>query len=591
MKNNNIFLFLLLALSLSSCNYLDLEPKDTLTNDRFWIMANGAALEQYCNTYYPRLVIGHGDPLTYSGNAMMSEELKSDNLYGYGTNAIAFGINSKSQKDDAWDWKTIRGCNSFLENYHKSPASPDDKRHYAGVIYFFKAWDYFNKMKRFGDLPWYDKVLTKKSPELYKGRDSRYLVTDSILFCLDRAIEYLPRRNSYTNKVSKDAALLLKARICLYEGTWRRYRDMEGSEELLYKAYESSGELMKPEYGYSLYKKDGNDMSYFNLFIQDNYEKNKEVILSREYSQEINMGHQISRTYPNSNYGMSRDCFEEYLCSKCGKPLSLCNDHKADEGYLKEMANRDSRLVQTLCVPEKGNVHAQYLFRKDGDNMRGGAPNIFNTLPNNDKRTFYGTSASGYCVSKFYKEDEWDGSKPFVGSADAIVMRYAEALLIRAEAGAEIGKDPELDKTINLLRERVGFGFKLTMNPEEDPDMVSKYPVIKGKNANLIREIRRERRIELFGEGFRYDDLCRWHVATDLLNRERRGAKLDPTLYTANEIEAIKNKVGVNAQGFITPYAKMVTVKPAFSEKNYLFNIPIDEINLNRNLLPDNPGW
>ena len=170
-------------------------------------------------------------------------------------------------------------------------------------------------------------------------------------------------------------------------------------------------------------------------------------------------------------------------------------------------------------------------------------------------------------------------------------MRYAEALLIRAEAGAELGKDPELDKTVNALRARVGFSFKLTANPPEDPDLVTKYPDIKGPDKNLIREIRRERRIELFAEGYRWDDVCRWNVGEVVFNRVRRGAKMDPTLYTADEIATIRTQIGFDKDGFITPYAKRVTYSMNFTEKNYLYNIPLDEISLNPNLLPQNPGW
>ena len=164
-------------------------------------------------------------------------------------------------------------------------------------------------------------------------------------------------------------------------------------------------------------------------------------------------------------------------------------------------------------------------------------------------------------------------------------------MLIRAEAGAELGKDPELDKTINALRGRVGFPFKLTDNPTEDPDLVSKYPEIKGPNKNLIREIRRERRIELFAEGYRWDDVCRWNVGTILYNRERRGAKMDPTLYTAAEIAVVRDLVGFDKDGFITSFKKRVTYSMNFTEKNYLYNIPLNEISLNPNLLPQNPGW
>lgn len=577
-----------MVLSLAGCNYLDVEPGDTITGDRFWKTANAAALEQYCHTYYPRLIVGHGDPRQYSTSAMISADMQSDNIYGSGPNAIAFGTNTKTQSDGAWNWSTIRGCNEFLQNYMKSAASSLEKKHYAGEIYFFKAWDYFNKMKRFGDIPWYDKVLTKDSPELYKKRDSRFIVTDSILMCLDKAIERLPKRTEVC-KVSRDAAIMLKARVCLYEGTWRRYRGLKGDDILLRKAYDAAGELMK--LGYALYDADGPDMSYFNLFIQDDYSNNPEIILSREYDPAINMGHQISRSYPSGNYGMSRACFEEYLCSKCGKPLSLCADHKPAEDYLVEMSNRDGRLCQTLCVPDADSPHARYLFRKDGDEMKGSAPNIFSLLPSGENRVFYGTSSTGYCLSKFYKDSEWQGNEHFKGGVDAPVMRYAEVLLIRAEAGAEIGENPELDKTINALRARVGFPHKLGMNPMEDPDMVSKYPDVTGPNANLIREIRRERRIELYAEGYRWDDLCRWHAGVNLLNRPRIGARLDGKLYSAKEMDIIKDKIGVDENGFITTYQKRSTVRPGFTEKNYLFNIPIDEVNLNKNLLPDNPGW
>ena len=154
-----------------------------------------------------------------------------------------------------------------------------------------------------------------------------------------------------------------------------------------------------------------------------------------------------------------------------------------------------------------------------------------------------------------------------------------------------MGKDPELDKTINQLRARVGFTFKLEADPIADPDLIAKYPNVKGDNANLIREIRRERRIELFAEGYRWDDVCRWNVGEVVFNRVRRGAKMDPNLYSADEIKTIKDQVGFDADGFITPYAKRVTYSMNFTAKNYLYNIPLDEISLNPNLLPQNPGW
>lgn len=587
MKHYIISFVCLLSFLISGCNYLDTEPGDVISSDHFWETSNAAALEQYCNLYYPKLIKGHGDPLSWNLGSMISSEFQSDNLLSAGPSAITFGQNLTLTSSSDWDWSIVRGCNAFLENYQKSPASDTDKKKYAGEILFFKAMDYFNKVRLFGDVPWYDKTLNKNDTELFKGRDPRAVVMQNILTTIDQAIEFLPRKTK-VYRVSRDAALLLKARICLYEGTWRRYRGVEGDVEYLEKAYDAAGKLM--EYGYSLYKGTGTEDSYFDLFIQDNYDENPEVILSREYEPAINMGHNVPNYIPNSEMGMSRDCFEEYLCSKTGKPISICGCHNPDMGYIAEMKNRDGRLLQTICLPEKDSKYARYLFRNDNGSIKGGAPNIFSILPGSDKRTFYGASCTGYAMCKFYKASEHlIGNHK--GGIDCPVMRYAEVLLIRAEAGVELGKDPELDQTINALRSRVGFNIKLTENPIEDPDLAAKYPNVQGVNKNLIREIRRERRIELFAEGYRWDDVCRWNVGEVVYNRERRGAKMDPNLYTAKEIAIIREQVGFDKDGFITPYTKRSPYTMNFKAKNYLYNIPLNEISLNPNLLPQNPGW
>ena len=587
MKYYMISFVCLLSFLFSGCNYLDTEPGDVIFSDHFWKTSNAAALEQYCNLYYPRLIKGHGDPLAWNLGSMITAEFQSDNLLSAGPSAITFGQNVVMTKSADWDWSIIRGCNAFLENYQKSPASDIDKKKYAGEILFFKAMDYFNKVRLFGDVPWYDNTLNKNDPELFKGRDSRVIVMRNILKTINQAIEFLPKKTK-VYRVSRDAALLLKARICLYEGTWRRYRGVEGDVEYLQEAYDTAGKLMG--YGYSLYEGTGVENSYFDLFIQDNYNNNPEAILSREYDPVINMGHNVSNSIPNSEIGMSRDCFEEYLCAKTGKPISICGCHNPNMGYVEEMKNRDGRLLQTLCLPEKGSKYARYLFRADGGSIRGGAPNIFSILPGSDKRTFYGATSTGYAMCKFYRDSEHlIGNHK--GGIDCLVMRYAEVLLIRAEAGAELGKDPNLDKTINALRARVGLSIKLNENPIEDPDLVAKYPNVKGPNKNLIREIRRERRIELFAEGYRWDDVCRWNVGEVVYNRERRGAKMDPKLYTEKEIAIIREQVGFDKDGFITPYTKRSPYTMNFKEKNYLYNIPLNEISLNPNLLPQNPGW
>ena len=154
------------CLLLSGCNYLDTEPGDAISGDYFWETANAAALEQYCNLYYPKLIKGHGDPLSWNVGAMIMADYQSDNILVSGGSSITYGQNTKLTSNSDWNWSTVRGCNSFLQNYQRSPASEMDKKKYAGEILFFKAFDYYNKVRLFGDVPWYDTALDKDDPDL-----------------------------------------------------------------------------------------------------------------------------------------------------------------------------------------------------------------------------------------------------------------------------------------------------------------------------------------------------------------------------------------------------------------------------------------
>ena len=120
MKQYIISLICSSCLLLSSCNYLDTEPGDAISSDHFWETANAAALDQYCNLYYPKLIKGHGDPLAWNIGSMISQEYQSDNLLASGASAITFGQNTKLTSNSDWNWSTVRGCNAFLQNYQKS---------------------------------------------------------------------------------------------------------------------------------------------------------------------------------------------------------------------------------------------------------------------------------------------------------------------------------------------------------------------------------------------------------------------------------------------------------------------------------------
>lgn len=586
MKKSIILFGGLLFLAAQSCDVLEKEPMDSISTEQYFSTANEQALETYCNDIYPKLISGHGDPNGYS-YGMMETDFQSDDLLPWDNNSIAFSQNTISTTDDNWKWENIRACNAFLEYYKLAPVSDEVKQRYAAEILFFKSMDYFNKVRRFGDVPWYDHVLVPGDEDLYRARDSRTVVMANVLKDINQAIAWLPTKSKTgVFRISKDAALALKARLCLFEGTFRRYHNIEGDTEFLQAAYDAAGELMKSEYGYSLFKGSAPGKAYHELFIQADYNSNSEVILSKEYDPAAGKGTNLTRQIGvgENPIGLSRDAVEDYLCAKTGKPVSMCGceGHTHHTTVIAELNNRDPRLLQTVATPEAGD-YTYYL--------NGKRPDI-------GKYTSGSTSSStGYAVAKFYSPAEFTTAH-HQGSQDAPIFRYAEILLIRAEAGAELGQDPELDKTVNALRDRVGFAHHLTATPTEDPKLKAEYPTIKGANANLIREIRRERRVELMAEGLRYYDLMRWACGLRL-NQPKLGiipdkatSDNDPTAYNTKDYEAIATNLGFASNGAVDIYSKRVTNPvPNFIEpKNYLFSIPTDEIGLNPNLT-QNPGW
>lgn len=596
-----IFTVLLTAGFLSACDHLDREPLDTVSTETFFRNANGAALELYANSFYT-MINGHGGFQSY-GFGMLEGDFVSDNLLPWSYNQRSFGHNvaPTSANQNIWNWGNIRRANNYLKYYELSSATETEKNRVLGQVLFFKSYDYFNKLMDFGNLPWYDEVLETGGEALYKGRDSRETVVTNIVRDLDQAISILPRKSS-VSRVSKDAALALKARVCLFEGSWRKYHGGEGANKYFELARDAAAELMKPEYGYSLFKGSSPNKSYYELFIQSTYRGNSEVILSKEYDPGQAMANNVSRQIGTGEnpFGMSKSMADDYL-SIDGLPLASSPLHNNNESFIAELKNRDPRMLQTVATPEPG----EFTYYLDG--KRPAIANLFNSLqaitlngetiditsPDNNmyKWADKGASSTGYAVVKFYNPAE-DVSAHHQGSIDAPIFRFAEILLIYAEAHAELGTATQavLDASVNKLRERVGFDVKLTTTAIADPRQQAMYPNVTGANADLIREIRRERRVELMGEGLRFYDILRWKVG-NVLNEKRAGFQPDPSLYSPEEIERLTNQMGILPAGTINVYDKRVATPPSFEERNYLLSLPINEMALNPNLKPNNPGW
>jgi hypothetical protein len=161
-------------------------------------------------------------------------------------------------------------------------------------------------------------------------------------------------------------------------------------------------------------------------------------------------------------------------------------------------------------------------------------------------------------------------------TTDRILIRYAEVLLIYAEAKFELNgsiSDADLNLSINLLRTRVGFAPKLTN------------AFVTTNNLSMRDEIRRERTVELALEGFRYDDLMRWKLAEALLPQNLLGAK-----FIASEwVGTNGNSLNLNSdQVLIT---EPVTSRHFRPERDYLYPVPIHEITTSGGNVVQNPNW
>lgn len=488
-----------------------------------------------------------------------------------------------------WDWEDLREINLFFDNYQRcTDEAGRDK--YEGVARFFRAWFYFDKVKRFGDVPWYETVIqTDDTDLLYKARDSREFVVSKIIQDLEIAVDKLGDERA-SDQVTRWTALALLSRVCLYEGTFRKYHTelgIQGSDTLLQKAYEAAGRVMD-ESGYTLYSTGNPDTDYRDLFASTL--KENEVILGRRYSLTLNQMHNVnyyltSRT--QRDIGLTKDLVDSYLQLN-GIPFTSKTGYATMEFY-DEMQSRDRRLAQTI--------------RSLGYQRIGGTATL---LPD------FAATMTGYQLCKFLSDETQDGDG--ASYQDVAFIRYAEVLLNYAEAKAELGiiTQDDIDRTIRLIRSRVSMPNLDMTSANQSPDAVlaALYPNVSGSNQGIILEIRRERRIELVMEGFRWDDLVRWKAGKLLephfigmyfpslgeFDLDGDGAP-DLMLYTGtapSTTAAQSVEIGGVLQLTEGDHGNLIGFKDntkQFDEsRDYLYPLPTGDLLLNENLV-QNPNW
>lgn len=481
---------------LAACNddYLQKYPEDGLNEEAFFNTVSD--LETYTNGFYEMIGASYDD-------------LYSDNI-GHGTGDYTFSQKLKGRIDEttigsySWKksgtWKNIYRINFMLVNAGRAVGDEAEKRHYIGMARLCRALQYYNLIKDYGSAPWYSAPIADNDEEaLYKAQDSRKLVVDSIMADLQYACDHMAEGSSRT-RLTRYAALGYMARIALHEGTFRKYHeevsDLAGTAaSFLEKAVWATREVMQSgQFEITA----GGAAAYRDLFTNPDLSKNKEMILYADYDGALDRKNNTS-TVLNWQWNLSRSLADSYL-KLDGTPIT---EEERAKTFVDMFAGRDPRMAETIMYPG---------FVNEGNNA---------TLPTKIVLDYGGLGQLKFLPRTDATYGGWGEN-----ITDLPIIRYAEILLVNAEAKAELGKltQADLDETVNLVRARVGIpGMK--MDVAVDPMQEKLYPNVSGAQRNLILEIRRERRVELACEGFRYDDTMRW-AAGEVYNQPFEGVYL-----------------------------------------------------------------
>ena len=496
-----------------------------------------------------------------------------------------------ASNEKGWTWTALRKINYYLANSHNC-TDEAVRTKYDGVAYFFRAYFYYEKVLRYGDVPWYEQVIGSEEEELLKKpREDRGIIMDHVMNDLKNAIEMLPREKDVA-RVTRWSALALKSRIALYEGTWRKYRNLPDADKYLQLAADAASTFIS-ESGYSLYK-EGTE-PYRDLFCSDDA-KQEEVILARIYNFEgLNLSHNVQFNIRNSAAGFTRRFMNHYLMAD-GSRFTEKEGHET-MSYTEETAGRDPRMAQTVLCPG-------YIAKGE------------ESVTANDM-----TAMTGYEPIKFVSTAAHSGASK--GTSDWPLFRTAEVYLNYAEAKAELGTLTKDDLLISIDRIRDRAGMKgldmAAANANPDPFLLACYPnVTKSENTGVILEIRRERTIELVMEGLRMWDMFRWKEGAQLVNETNPYYGIyfsGPGLYDMdgdgrNDLELYVDKqtsspadgltvlrIGSDIilsdmaenRGYVVAWS---TLKYTWNEeRDYLWPIPADQRVLTGGLLTQNPGW
>lgn len=589
------------VIAIAGCkkNFLDKTPLDQLTE--------ATAFQTYDNfkTYtwgLYEIFEGYSRGSYGLDFSTLARETYSDNM-AFSSAGVESGYAFQKKVAPAagggWDFSFIRRVNIMLDNIDKSAMAQVDKDHWKSVGYFFRAYRYFELLAAFGDVPWLEHVVSDADEDiLYGARTSRDQVATSILDNLAWAESHIKAAGDGTNTINVHAVRALISRFGLFEGTWRKYHGLANANAYLQASANASLTLITSF---------PNIMSsYDDLFNSEDLTGKPGIILFKQYAANEVM-HSLTRVIRTSSwyFDVAKDAVESYLCTD-GRPVSTSPLYAGDHSMYDEFRNRDRRLYFTVVPPYKvvvtppvGNSFAWTHTANPADREY---IDLMASLPGNlaDGKRLPITNWNGFIVNMSPHFRKFNGGHGFDASelgyyyykqynmrtdvssvprstTDCPIFRIEEVMLNYAEAKFELGEFDQgiADATINKLRIRAGVAamnvsaidasFDTNRDPSVDP---------------VLWEIRRERRVELMGDGFRFNDQKRWKKG-NYVNKQQLGVWVKNADF-GNKL-TIK---GGGAEG----YVEFFGVPLGWLDKYYLEPIPLNQVALNSEL-GQNPGW
>ena len=597
------YIILVLAVILASCkkDFLDKLPKDKLVQETAFVDNNN--FKTYTWGLYNQFS-GYG---TGGQPPAMSGDFIADNLnetrvgamspYAFQTKIIpATGDNTLSQVPSEWNFNYIRRVNIMLDNIDNSQLSDVDKKHWRSVGYFFRALRYYDLIAAFGDVPWVEHALSDTTASVLFGpRTPRDVVAKNVLDNLVYAEANIKVAGDGKNTINTNVVRALISRFGLFEGTWRKYHGLTGATTYL-EASKAASEKLMAAYPTLM-------SSYDDVFNSEDLDGKPGIILFKQYSANL-LDHSVPRFIGSTSWfwDLTKDAVESYLCSD-GKPVTGSAVYAGDAGMYNEFRNRDRRLYYTVLPPYKVTITKQPAWSNTTNAADAEYINLMKTIGGTNKvlpvtqwsknwdtgnaisqsphfRNSNGgqtqmVSELGYLFWKYYNRLPLDNSNN--STNDYPLFRIEEVMLNYAEVMFEMGtfSQAAADATINKLRSRVAMPNMIVAQINGSFDAKRDLTV-----DPVLWEIRRERRVELMGEGFRFNDIKRWKKG-NYLDKQALG------VWVKNADYGNKLKInGGGTQGYVEFFGKPV----GWLDKYYLEPLPTQDMVLNPSLKP-NPGY